>query len=40
MPFAWAQTAADRAAALMGGDPWPYGIEANRTTLDAFCTWA
>jgi 4,5-dihydroxyphthalate decarboxylase len=40
LPFAWAQPAADRAAALMGGDPWPYGIEANRTTLEAFCTWA
>ncbi|MCS6931335.1 MAG: ABC transporter substrate-binding protein [Acetobacteraceae bacterium] len=40
IPFAWAQTAADRAAALMGGDPWPYGIEPNRTTLDAFCAWA
>ena len=24
----------------MGGDPWPYGIEANRATLDAFCQWA
>jgi 4,5-dihydroxyphthalate decarboxylase len=40
VPFAWAQTAADRAAALMGGDPWPYGIAANRPTLDAFCQWA
>ena len=21
---------------LLGGDPWPYGVDANRTTLDAF----
>jgi 4,5-dihydroxyphthalate decarboxylase len=25
---------------LLGGDPWPYGIESNRTTLDAFLRYA
>lgn len=40
LPFAWAQQAASRMAARMGGDPWPYGVEPNRTTLDTFCAWA
>jgi 4,5-dihydroxyphthalate decarboxylase len=40
LPFAWAQQAAARMAARMGGDPWPYGIEPNRATLDTFCAWA
>jgi 4,5-dihydroxyphthalate decarboxylase len=40
LPFAWAQQAASRMADRMGGDPWPYGIEPNRTTLDTFCAWA
>ena len=25
---------------IFGGDPYPYGIEANRTTLDAFLRYA
>jgi 4,5-dihydroxyphthalate decarboxylase len=25
---------------LLGNDFWPYGIEANRTTLDAFLSYA
>ena len=40
LPFAWAQNAAEREAARLGGDPWPYGVAPNRVTLDAFCAWA
>jgi len=29
-----------RARELLGADPWPYGIEANRTTLEAFLRYA
>jgi 4,5-dihydroxyphthalate decarboxylase len=35
LPFAWAQLAAGKMAARFGGDPWPYGIEPNRPTLEA-----
>ena len=31
---------ADEAAKSFGDDPFPYGIEANRKTLDAFCRFA
>ncbi|MGG5818646.1 hypothetical protein [Falsiroseomonas sp. HW251] len=40
IPFAWGQLAAARMAARFGGDPWPYCLEPNRTTLDTFCAWA
>ncbi len=40
LPFAWSQQAAERMAARMGGDPWPYGVAANHRTLDTFCAWA
>jgi 4,5-dihydroxyphthalate decarboxylase len=40
IPFAWGQLAAERMAQRFGGDPWPYGVEKNRTTLDTFCAWA
>ncbi len=40
VPFAWSQLAAEREAARLGGDPWPYGVAPNRVTLDAFCAWA
>ena len=29
-----------RAREVFGSDPWPYGIEANRTTLEAFLRYA
>jgi 4,5-dihydroxyphthalate decarboxylase len=29
-----------RARELFGEDPWPYGVEANRPTLDAFLQYA
>jgi len=35
-PVPWIADIADRAVALFAGDPMPYGIEANRTTLAAF----
>lgn len=36
LPFAWANDAFERVRAVFGPDPWPYGIEPNRTTLEAF----
>ena len=35
-PFAWCYQAAAQARALFGDDFFPYGIDANRTTLEAF----
>ena len=35
-PFAWCYDAAEKAKALFGDDFYPYGIESNRTTLEAF----
>lgn len=35
-PFAWCYAAAEQAKALFGEDFFPYGLEANRTTLEAF----
>ena len=40
VPFAWGAHAAAQAEALFGADPWPYGIEPNRITLDAFLGFA
>lgn len=39
-PLAWAVDHARAMQALMGDDCWPYGIEANRPTLDAFTRFA
>jgi len=36
IPFAWAYDAAVEAQKVFGEDPWPYGIDPNRRTLDAF----
>jgi 4,5-dihydroxyphthalate decarboxylase len=36
IPFAWSQQAALEARKVFGDDCWPYGIEPNRRTLDAF----
>ena len=35
-PVPWIAETADRSFALFGGDPFPYGIEGSRTTLEAF----
>jgi 4,5-dihydroxyphthalate decarboxylase len=39
-PIPWGYEHALRARDLFGKDYWPYGIEANRTTLDAFLQYA
>jgi 4,5-dihydroxyphthalate decarboxylase len=39
-PMAWLPDYADRMRALFGADFWPYGIEPNRATLDAFLRYA
>ena len=40
IPLPWAATLADEAAKSFSGDLFPYGIAANRKTLDAFCRFA
>ncbi|HEY1275865.1 MAG TPA: hypothetical protein VGF25_13185 [Thermoleophilaceae bacterium] len=35
-PVPWAPANAERAVEIFGEDPWPYGIEPNRRTLDWF----
>ena len=39
-PVPWVSEHAARARALFGEDFWPYGVEANRPTLDAFLRFA
>jgi 4,5-dihydroxyphthalate decarboxylase len=39
-PFAWLAPYADRMKALFGEDFWPYGLEKNRKTLQAFVDFA
>ena len=39
-PLPWIADAAARARAIFGEDPLPYGIEANRPTLEAFLRFA
>lgn len=36
IPIPWSYESYEHAIALLGKDIWPYGIEANRRTLDAF----
>jgi len=36
VPIAWANSTAQATFDEFGGDPWPYGVEANRVTLEAF----
>ena len=40
VPLLWADEALARTRAAFGGEPWPYGVEANRRTLEAFTRWA
>ena len=40
IPLPWLPTATAEGAALMGEDFWPYGAEANRTTIEAFLRFA
>jgi 4,5-dihydroxyphthalate decarboxylase len=39
-PIPWCFEHARRAQQLFGSDYWPYGVEANRTTLEAFLQYA
>ena len=39
-PIPWCFEHARQAQTLFGQDYWPYGVEANRTTLDAFLHYA
>jgi 4,5-dihydroxyphthalate decarboxylase len=39
-PIPWGYELARQAQELLGEDYWPYGIEANQTTLDAFLQYA
>jgi 4,5-dihydroxyphthalate decarboxylase len=40
LPVPWGPAYAESMTRLLEGDPFPYGIEANRTTLDAFLGFA
>ena len=39
-PLPWLDEYIARIRELFGGDPWPYGIEGNRATLEAFLQYA
>jgi 4,5-dihydroxyphthalate decarboxylase len=39
-PLPWTSDELRRSRELFGDDPWPYGIDPNRTTLDAFLRYA
>ena len=40
IPLPWAAAIVDEIAAGYGPDPYPYGIEESRPTLEAFCRYA
>ena len=40
IPVPWAASVAAEWGKAFGADPFPYGLEANRKTLDAFCRFA
>jgi 4,5-dihydroxyphthalate decarboxylase len=40
VPLRWTDQALARTAEVFGGEPWPYGVEANRVTLEAFLRWS
>jgi 4,5-dihydroxyphthalate decarboxylase len=39
-PLPWAAALAEEMTERMGGQLWPYGVDPNRHTLDAFCRFA
>jgi 4,5-dihydroxyphthalate decarboxylase len=39
IPLPWAAAIADEIVQAQGSDPYPYGIEASRATLEAFCRY-
>ena len=40
IPVPWSAAIADEFGKGFGADPFPYGLEANRKTLDAFCRFS
>src|SRR5260370_186898 len=40
IPLPWAAAIAEEIAAGYGPDPYPYGIEESRPTIEAFCRYA
>jgi 4,5-dihydroxyphthalate decarboxylase len=40
LPVPWSASIASELGQNFGSDPFPYGLEANRKTLDAFCRFA
>lgn len=40
VPLPWASARAEAAREMFGADYWPYGVEANRATLEAFLQYA
>lgn len=40
VPLPWISNYADQSRQILGDDFWPYGIESNRTTLEAFLLYA
>jgi 4,5-dihydroxyphthalate decarboxylase len=40
VPLPWVPALVEDMRSLLGADPWPYGIEANRATLESFTRWA
>jgi 4,5-dihydroxyphthalate decarboxylase len=40
IPLPWCSDLAEEAAKTFGGDPYPYGLEGSRKTLEAFCRFA
>jgi 4,5-dihydroxyphthalate decarboxylase len=40
IPMPWSSTIAEECSRSFGDDPFPYGVEGSRKTLDAFCRFA
>ncbi|MEO7242070.1 MAG: 4,5-dihydroxyphthalate decarboxylase [Variovorax sp.] len=40
VPIPWTAELIKKTTEWLGPDPWPYGVDANRTTLEAFATYA
>lgn len=40
IPLGWGPSHLEQMRQVLGGDPWPYGVQANRTTLAAFLRFA
>jgi 4,5-dihydroxyphthalate decarboxylase len=40
IPLPWGAALADEVVRAQGADPYPYGIEESRPTLEAFCRYA